>query len=176
LTPGKLTGAGFHFAPGVSTVSEQLASQGNLPAHQELTFEWNSLPGITKDIVRKEEVHDIPLSSKFVLLNRKRNVEGGVSLGRPPYLVDDELVFVAVTPENVVRSISIAWDPRASFSEDLANPRAPRVDFVKPKVTFDITIPDDPQVTKIALLRPVADKVHVARLERVATIELPNAK
>jgi hypothetical protein len=169
LTPGKLTNVGLHLPSDMPTVANQIGHQAGLPTHQEFSIQWNSLPGVASSVVKKQDVQNIPISPNFVILSRKHSLDGGTRT-RAPMLVNDELVVAAATPGGEIRGLLIIWDPRASFTEDVA--RGKKTDLVQPNVTFTLSIPDDAQIKKIVFLQPVSAPGGGAILNFIGEIPL----
>lgn len=169
ITPKALVEAGVHLPSYMDSVDQQLSYQGGLPTHQELTLEWNSLPGNPSKALRKEETEGQPLRGDFRIVDRHERVKGG-SVSRPPMFMQDQLVAVAVSTGDEVRGLIVLWDPRTSHSEDVK--RGKREDFVTPSVSFKLWLPDDPQIRKVIFFKPVPGESGKPRLERIGEIVL----
>lgn len=156
----------------VQPLADLLEYQSSLPTHQQLRIEWDSLPG-RHEPLDKEEAKTLPLSRDFVVAEQTHSLPTGI--GRPfPYifpLLEDRLVFVAVSSKNEVRGFQLAFDPRAWHSEDFQSGKNPkRTDAIFPKATLRIVMPDDPQIGRIVVYRPKYE--GKLRLEEIGAIEL----
>jgi hypothetical protein len=171
LTSGKLTSAGLHLPSYMPTVGDQIGYQTGLPTHQELSIQWNSMPGVTAAVVKKQDVQNSPVSSNFVILSRKHSLKGTTET-RPPMLVNDELVVAAATSSGEIRGLIVIWDPRASHTENVS--RQQKIDLLEPNVTFTLSIPDDPQIRRVIFLQPVAAQGGGAALNSLGEVPLPD--
>lgn len=169
ITPEKITDTGLHLPSYMETVAEQMDYQRGLPTHEELAIQWDSLPGVSGQIVKKQDVENLPMSANFLVVERKHGIRGGAHT-EPPMLVGGELVAAAATSGGEIRGLVVFWDPRASHTEDVAHGQ--RSDFVKPRVTFSLFIPDDPQIRRIVFFKPVSTTGRDAKLEKIGEIPL----
>ena len=84
-----LSGVGLHFPSSMPSVDDLMAYQADLAYHQELTIDWELIPGNDRPVL-KETVSEGSLSSNFSLLDRKQNVSGNVARTLQLSTVDSE--------------------------------------------------------------------------------------
>jgi hypothetical protein len=114
LSSEHLKQAGFHLPSYMPTVWDLTTYQSRLSARQELTMEWDSIPGLTGRRLKKE-VEGIALAPNFVLMDRKQR-NGGA--GRSSLTMNDGmLVIVAIDSNGEVRGIRNDPDLRVSSGE-----------------------------------------------------------
>ena len=170
LTPEQLRQAGFHLPSYMPTIRDFWEySARALTTHQELTVEWDSLPG-RSEYVRYEDVKDIPVFGNFVITARRRRVKGAPAMGDWT-LGMHGLVVVGITTKYEVRYVLSRRDPRVIQGEDLTAGHE-RSDFlVTPKVTLKLNLPDDPQIQTLVFLQPKPTNGTLI-LERIGTLSL----
>jgi len=173
ITAEHLVEAGLHLPSYMPTILKVMNYQSQLTQHQELKVDWDSLPGRTGTL-RKQDVEGIALSPNFVLVSRKQKLPGGAGKSNTG-VGEDRLVIVAVTAHNEVRGLTLQGDPRASHAEDFSGGSGKRYDFVEPRVTINIRLPDDPQIQTLIFFKPAANTNSDGgwHLEKIGTLTLP---
>lgn len=173
LTPAHLQDVGFHLPSYMASIGELMRYQGRLPTHQELSVEWDSLPGQPAMVLR-QDVEGAQLSSDFVLLDRRQNIPGGS--GKCHYAISSEFVVIAaITSKNQVRNLCVMPDGRDLQGESW-DPKTPKIGssaFVIPKATILFRVPDDPEVKTVVFMKPFhRGNGDGWRLEKVGQISL----
>jgi len=164
-----LQAAGLHLPSYMPGLMDLLNYQVSLPTHQELTVEWNLIPGIDHPVLR-EEFDDRSLAPNFTLLDRKHGIKGGVQ--RDTVLGNMALVSAAVTSTGEVRGLRLGPGTPLHVEEHLTRGnQTGGHDRVNPKETFVLTFPEDPKIEKVVfpLARPNGNEY---RLEQVGTLQL----
>jgi hypothetical protein len=158
------------YMPGITDV---MAYQASLSIHQELTVEWNIIPGSAQS-VRRDSISEGSLAPNFTLTDRKQKVQGNARASSLT-LRDLTLVTVAVTNTDEVRGVVIGPGSPIRVAEHL-----PRIgkndggqDVVNSKEIFQILLPDDPKISRLLffLSHPDGEKY---RLEQVGVLVLSN--
>lgn len=172
LTPEHLVEAGLHLPSYMPTIDRMMEFQTKLTYHQELTVEWDSIPGQTATVPASTVAGSTP-APNFILLDRKQQARGPA--GKSHWDVGADLVIAAVTSQNQVRGLKIQGDPRFSYTEDLRpGHKHQRWDYVTPKVTIHILFPDDPQIQTVIFFIPAKGTgAGVWRLQEVGRLALP---
>jgi hypothetical protein len=170
VTVELLQSAGFHLPSYMPTMLALRQYTSVLTTHQELTIDWDSLPG-QPPYVSYENVKWLPLSGNFVITERKRKIKGPTGIGSLA-LNEHGLVVVGITSASQVRSLWVRYDPRVTQGEDLTPGRQYSEFVVKPHVTFRLYLPDDPQIQTLAFLRPVYNGQKWT-LQPIGTLPLP---
>lgn len=164
-----LQAAGLHLPSYMPGVMDVLKYQIRLSTHQELTVEWDLIPGIDHPL-RREEADDRSLAPNFTLLDRKHGIKGGVQ--RNAVLHDMFLVTAAVTSTGEVRGLVVGPGTPLHVAEHLRKGnQTGGNDLVNPKETFVLSLPDDPKIDKVVFLlaRPNGNEY---RLEQAGTLQL----
>jgi hypothetical protein len=167
--------AGLHFPSYMPTVLDVMKYHVTLSAHQELMIEWNLIPGVETS-VPKERVAEGSLAPNFSLLERKQSVSGNA--GNSTLTLNEmTLVTAAVTGSGEIRGLTVGpGSPMIRAERGSRNGRqSPGHDFVFPKKTFILFLPNDPKIEKLVFLlaHPDGEKY---RLEQVGTLELPQRR
>ena len=172
LTPEHLVEVGLHLPSYMTTIRGIMDFQDKLTYHQELRLEWDSLPGRT-GIIKASEVEGLPIAPNFTLIDRKQRIPGGA--GKSNWAVGDSLIIAAITSKNQVRGLKIEHDPRKMHSEDFSTPTPKRHDFIVPKGTIFLALPDDPQIVAIVFFIPAKGGSDGGwRLREVGRLALPS--
>lgn len=174
ITPRALTEAGIRVPSQMTSINDVLGLPARWPTHQELTLQWDSLPGSSSKVVREEEIIGQPIRGDFKIVERRQHVKGAYGSPRPPMFLQDELVAVAVSSGNEVRALLILVDPRKSYSEDVQHRQ--RWNFIKPSVSFGLWLPDDPDIRSVVFFIPVRGDDGKPRLQRIGDLALPPAQ
>jgi hypothetical protein len=127
--------------------------------HQELTVEWESLPGVRGSgedgPVDADKFKGIPFAPNFTILDRKQSLSGN------PYGADSigfghNYIFAAVSSNGEIRGLTT---PGFSNMNCPDLPPPPGSNFggggicvIFPKVKFLVTLPDDPKIRTIIIL------------------------
>ncbi len=152
LTPQLLQSSGAGHLPSyVPSLPSLVQYQQKLPAHQTLTITWDSLPGQTGPIP-KSQADTMTLSGNFTLVTRTRHQSGSPG-GTGLDVIQDSLVIVAVTNSGEIRGLKAQGDRRTAHGEALPGGQAE--EWVNPKVTLSIVLPDDPLIRRLIFLKPV---------------------
>lgn len=170
LSPGHLEALGLHlpsYMPAVRDLIGYQLTSVSAGSSKDRTIEWDSLPGQhgygEEGLLREEDTNMLPLSPNFTLVEpTQRHYAYGLN---GAFVVARTIVIAAATTDGEVRSTIIMGDPRNRGGEGQF--------MIAPKVTFNVVLPDDPQITKIVFLRPMsADPPLLFRLEQIGKIEL----
>jgi hypothetical protein len=155
---------GFHLPSYLPTAGNQAGFEEQFAPTQVLTVSWDSLPG-QQQTVNLESVKGLPISSSFVLMDRKRNVAAHMAFGG--FQLDNVLGFVVIgiNAASQIRSIANIGDPRSAGGEGGQY-------WINPRVTFKTYLPDDPDISSVLFLRPVND-AGGWRLQLLGRIDLP---
>lgn len=159
LSSQRLEAAGIHLPAYMPSAIEQDRYQKVLNNHQELTVEWESLPGVMgtgeDGAVDAEKFKGIPFAPNFAIVDRKQSLSGN------PSLVDSigfghQYVFAAVSSNGEIRGLAT---PGLSNMSCPDLPPPPGSNFggggmcvIFPKVKFSVTLPDDPKIRTIIIL------------------------
>jgi hypothetical protein len=161
--------AGLHLPSYMPTIWQLRQYLGErLATHQQLTVTWDSLPGVSDPDgwgAPYHTVRNLPLSPDFVLVDRKHNLPGAPGYGQPNL---GFLIQVGITSSSEVRSLTIRFDPRERNGEASCG--------IHPKVTFDVRLPDDPEIKTLIFFKPVAKVGYSppeAALEKIGAISIP---
>jgi hypothetical protein len=165
LATEHLQEVGLHLPSNIPAVRDLFKSQVHLATHQEFTVRWDSIPGHT-ELVRWEEAAKIPLSSDFVLLERRRNVPSAP--GNQDDNLGRDLVIVAVDANGQVLGLNVQDDGRVIRGEHFA----PGVNMVRPSVVIDFLLPDDPEIKSVIFFRPTKREEGGRKLVRIGAIDL----
>jgi TolB protein len=169
----RLQAAGFTLPSDTPTVWSIMRKQSGLSTHQELSIEWDLIPGSEHPLWRGA-VPEGSLSKSFVLLDRKQNVQGN-SRGSTLTLSEMTLVTAAVTRNGEVRGLTVGPGSPYQPPESLhAKPGQRMEGYVFPKVTFGLYLPDDPKIERLVFLLSHPDGTKY-RLEEVGSLELNSA-
>jgi hypothetical protein len=171
LNAGHLQSVGLHLPSNMPTMRDLVNYQRYLPTHQELQIDWDPHTGFDHPAWR-ELVAEDSLKHEFALVERKQNVKGNAVMNGLT-LNDLGLEVVAITANGEVRGF--ANGPSLLMrGESLPAGNAPRSvphDYIMGKGPFRVSLPDDPQITNIALLLVHPDGGKF-RLEQIGTIDL----
>jgi hypothetical protein len=171
LTPQLLQASGAGHLPSyVTSLPGLIQYQQKLPLHQVLTITWDSLPGQTGPIP-KSTADTMTLSGNFTLVTRTRN-EPGSPGGTGLDVIQDSLVIVAVTNSGEIRGLKAQGDRRTAHGEALSGGQAE--EWVSPKVTLSIVLPDDPLIRNLVFLKPVFSSTGQLSLQKLASMDLWN--
>jgi hypothetical protein len=154
ITTNELSEAGFHLLSYFSEIRQQMHYQDTITQHQTFKIEWDSIPGQV-ETARREDVERLPLSPTFTIVERKQGLSGPAGKIWDS-LSQDGLVIVASTSRGEIRGLHVEADPRLLHGEYMGPAgHHERHDAVKPKVTFEFALADDPQIQKIIFLKPI---------------------
>ena len=163
LTVDHLQSAGFHLPSYLPTMAEfEHYMQNVLTAHQQLTIDWDSLPGQPK-YVAYENVKGMPLSGNFVVIEHKRKIRGASGMGHMT-LGAHALVMFGITATSQVRSLWIDWDPRIHGDGQFA---------VEPHVKMTVYLPEDPKIHAVVFMKPQYTGQKWT-LQPIGTLQLPH--
>lgn len=172
LNAGHLQAVGLHLPTKMPTMRDLVNYQRYLPTHQELQIDWDPHTGYDHP-VRRADIAEGSLKHDFTLVERKQDVKGNAVMNELT-LDDLELEVVAITANGEVRGF--ANGPSLLMrGESLLAGNAPRsipFDLILGKGPFRVSLPEDPQITKIVflLVHPDGGKF---RLEQIGGIDLP---
>ncbi len=170
ITVGKLQEAGFHLPSYMPTIWQLREYVGErLATHQQLTLTWDSLPGVSASGsagVPCHTVWDLPLSPEFVVTGRRRGLPGASGDGIGPMLQSTFLVEIGVTASSEVRSLFVIKDPRMVEAEGYCG--------VVPSVTFQMRLPDDPEIKTVVFFKPEhTSGMPGVVLQKIGTLAIP---
>ncbi len=158
LSSQRLEDAGIHLPAYLPSVIEQGRYQAVLNNHQELTVEWESLPGVRgtgeDGVVVADKFKGIPFAPNFAILDRKQSLSGHPP--RPDSIgFGHDYVFAAVTSNGEIRGLTTPGISNMNCP-DLPPPPGSNQEggtcFIFPKVKFSVTLPDDPKIRTIIIL------------------------
>jgi hypothetical protein len=147
LSPLHLQAVGMHLPSYMPSINRFVGYQLSLVfagSQKERTIEWVSLPG-ERGLVPEETANRMPLAADFSLLEPPRPSYGGGMTDMRVY--SHEWVIAASTADGEVRGLLVNGDPRIDGGEGHF--------YVRPKVSFNVAFPDDPQIARITFLWPI---------------------
>jgi len=160
-------GVGLHLPSYLPAVLSQAAFQRYVTRVQKLTVYWDSMPGQPDEIIRPDMSASPPPSGNFLLKNQIRNISGPAPSGEVGLQTGSGLIAVGITSSSQIRSIwNSGQDMRISGAEGGA------ISSIWSRVTFDIYIPDDPEIKTLVFLMPVHNNVSGWNLERIGSLDL----
>jgi len=169
ITPELLQVAGAHLPSYVTSLPGFLQYQKKLATHQTLAITWDSLSGQTGPIA-KSAADSMTLSGSFTLVTRTQHQSGSPG-GTGLDVIADSIVIVGVTNSGEIRGLKAQGDRRTSHGEALPGGQAE--EWVNPKVTLSLMLPDDPLLRTLIFLKPVFDaNSGQMSLQKLATMDL----
>ena len=166
ITAEHLQEVGLHLPSYMPGVQDLLKYEGSLPTHQEITVDWDSLPGQV-DILKREEARRLTLSPDFVVTRRRRKLSNAVRCICT--LHPDDIVIAGVDAQGQLLGLTEVADGRVIRGL----PGIPGA-LVRRHLTFTFNLPDDPQIKKAVVFKPDSREEggDGHRLVRVGEIDL----
>jgi hypothetical protein len=175
LLPVTLKEAGIYLPSYFPTMLDFDWYQQSRSPTERLIVDWDSWPGAA-ETVRREQFKELVAASRFTLLERKRNFREGIGKTGANSINGDSLIMAAVTSMNEVRALTVFADPRYWHTEDLRPGQQKSHEFVSPRRTLCLGIPDDPEIQTIIFYKPhlksEIDPSQGWRLEKLGTLKL----
>jgi hypothetical protein len=178
-----LSQTGLHLPKGTSDIVSFIAMQGAETQCESIDVRWVSLPG--NDLIPSQEAMRIRSAQSFSLLARRAILPICDPKSYRAFVSDlpwAEFIAFGTTRKDEIRGLYFIRDPRLIIAEcpelfgGKSTPETRCGPFINPKISVSVTMPSDPELSRLVFVVKVFTGRDEWHLERLGVLELADVK